>query len=178
MNALRLFADTSWEERIMRHKSLTAKGTHFRALKAATFAALVSGSIALFGAPPAHALILSVGGGSGGGTFGGFVCADVAGGKLKSPTNVQAYDCQAAPDQQYEWVDYTIYTIGGQRCLDVLDDNTSPGATVDSANCNGTGAQMWEYNNGQIINVHSGLCLDATNMANTTLSELEFSRAI
>ena len=85
----------------MKRKSFTAKGAHFRALKAATFAALASGSMALFGSSPAHALILSVGV-RGGATFGGFVCADVAAGSLASPTNVQAYDCQAAPDQQYE----------------------------------------------------------------------------
>jgi len=81
---------------------------------------------------------------------------------------VQAYDCQAAPDEQFEWVDYTIFTLGAQRCLDVFADNTSPGAKVDSAICNGTGAQVWYYDNGQIVNAHSGLCLDATNMANET----------
>jgi hypothetical protein len=148
----------------MRQKSYKAKHTRFRALKATAFAALIGGSMALLGSPAARAAVLTVSGGPGseGRTFGGTVCADVDGGSLNSPTKVQAWNCNAAPNQQFEFYNFTIYTVGAQRCLDVLDDNTSPGTTVDSGFCNGTGAQVWYYFNGQIVNDHSGLCLDAT----------------
>ena len=150
----------------MKRKSFTAKSTHFRALKTATFAALASGSIALFGSA-AHAAVLSVG--SATNPFnGGYVCADVSGGSLTSPTKVQAWDCHAGPNQQIEFLNETIYTLGGQRCLDVFAGGTAAGSKVDSATCNGTPAQLWYYEWGEIYNPNSEKCLDATNMANGT----------
>jgi Ricin-type beta-trefoil lectin domain len=154
----------------MWQKSFKAKRTRSRALKATAFAALLGGSMALFGSPAARAAVLTTGGGPGsvGPSFGGTVCADVAGGSLNPGTKVQAWNCNAAPNQQFEFYGRTIYTVGAQRCLDVLDDNTSPGTAVDSYLCNGTGAQVWYYINGQIVNYDSGLCLDATTAATGT----------
>jgi alpha-galactosidase len=137
-----------------------------RTLKAAGLAALASGAIGLLGSLPAHAAVLSVG--SSNSTFGGIVCGDVQGGSLDSFTPVQAWNCNAAPNQQFEFNGTTIYTVGAQRCLDVYYAGTAPGTIVESFPCNGTGAQTWYYFNGELVNLNSGLCLDATNMADGT----------
>jgi hypothetical protein len=137
-----------------------------RTLKAAVFATVVGGSIALFGSPSAHAAVLSVGPSNS--TFGGYQCADVRGGSITSGAPIQAWDCHAGPDQQYEFNNFTIYAVGGQRCVDVQGAGTAAGTPVQSFACNGTVAQLWYYYNGEIFNPNSGKCLDATNMANGT----------
>jgi hypothetical protein len=149
----------------MKPKSFTAKYAYFRVLKAATFAALASGSLLLLG-PAAHVAVLSVGPSNP--PYGGNVCADVNSDSQVSGTKVQAYDCAGGPNQQFQFIDETIYTVGGQRCLDVLGAGTAPGSIVDSATCNGTAAQLWFYEWGEIYNPNSQKCLDATNMANGT----------
>jgi hypothetical protein len=120
-----------------------------------------------FNASPTEAAVLSVGGGFGP-PFGGLTCADVTGGSFTPGVKVQAWDCLAGPNQQFEFYGQTIYTVGGQRCLDVLGAGTAAGTTVDSAACNGTAAQQFYYDNGQIVYPHAGLCLDAGNMNNGT----------
>jgi non-reducing end alpha-L-arabinofuranosidase len=151
----------------MGRKWFTAKDRGFRTLKAATFGALAGGAIWLSGPGAAYAAVLSVGSASN--PFnGGYVCADVSGGGISSGNKVQAWDCHAGPNQQYEFLDETIYTLGGQRCLDVFAGGTAAGSKVDSAICNGTAAQKWFYEFGQIYNPNSEKCLDATNMANGT----------
>jgi hypothetical protein len=125
----------------MTHKAFTVKGINFRALKVAGFAALAGGSISLFGSAVAHAAVLSVGPSNP--PYGGVVCADVNSDSQTSGTKVQAYDCSAGPNQQYQLIGETIYTVGGQRCLDVFAGGTAAGSKVDSATCNGTAAQKW-----------------------------------
>jgi hypothetical protein len=88
-----------------------------RTPKAIVFAALASGVVSLFGSLPANTAVLSVGPANG--TGGGFVCADVRGGNIAIPTPVEAYDCHAGPNQQYEFNGRTIYALGGLRCLDI-----------------------------------------------------------
>ncbi len=161
------------EKKAMKTKTITEKGSHMRTLRAAMLAAVAGGAIAMFGAASAHAAVLSVGG-TNGTTIGGYVCADVAGGSVTSGTKVQAWDCHAGPNQQYELSGETIYTIGGQDCLDVAGAGTAPGTAVQSYTCNGTPAQTWYYYNGEIINIHeingenTFNCLDAWNEANGT----------
>jgi Ricin-type beta-trefoil lectin domain len=137
-----------------------------RTLKAVVFTALASGTISLVGTPPAHAAVLSVG--SSNGTFGGYVCADVRDGNLANLTPIDAFDCNAAPNQQFEFNGFTIYALGGQRCIDVAGAGRAAGTPVDSYPCNGTVAQVWYYYNGEIYNPNSGMCLDAGNMSNQT----------
>jgi Ricin-type beta-trefoil lectin domain len=134
---------------------------------AAALAIGVAGLLAL-DASPANALLLTTGPASTGIPFGGYVCADVRANST-APAVVQAWDCHGAPNQQYEWYGWTIYTEGAHLCLDVLGGGTKPGTPVQSYPCNGTGAQQWYYyNNGLIYNLHSNLCLDAGNLANGT----------
>src|ERR1700749_4336653 len=87
-------------------------------LRAALLTALASGLMALLGAapaPPARVSFVNVPGG----VFGGENCADVQGGSLANGTPVDAYNCTAAPNQQFEFSGYTIYALGGHRCLAV-----------------------------------------------------------
>jgi hypothetical protein len=155
----------------MKTKLSAGKTRHFRKLKAAGLAAVAGGAIALFGALPVHAAVLSVGPASGteAPPFGGTICADVNGGSITSGTKVQAWECSAAPNQQYEFNGVTIYALGAQRCLDVYGAGTAAGTKVDSATCNGTAAQKWYYYDGEIINLNGDeYCLDATTGANGT----------
>jgi hypothetical protein len=149
-----------------------------RALKAALLTALVSGSMSLLGASSARAAVLSFGNFPGG-VFGGEGCADVQGGSLANSTPVNAYNCTAAPNQQFEFSGSTIYALGGQRCLDVASPNDlppNPGTPVDSYPCNGGFNQQWSYTffgNGEGEGIISpidniALCLDATTGANGT----------
>jgi glucosylceramidase len=150
-----------------------------RSLQTVVLAALTAGSLTLFGSPLAHAAVLSVGPTSG--PFGGYVCADVAGGSLAAGTPVQDYDCNGAPNQQFEWgstqiMDYgmPIYVLGGQRCLSAPANfnyvlPAPPGTLVESDVCDGSPYQAWTYQNGAIqLGRGNGDCLDATNSTNGT----------
>ena len=141
-----------------------------RALKtAAVFAALAGGAISLLGAPSAQAAVLTTGaaGHPANAPYGGYVCADVRGGSLAAHTPIQAYDCHAGPNQQFEFNSLTIYALGAQACVDVSGAGTAAGTLVQLYPCNGTVAQQWYYYNGEIYNPHSGKCLDALDMVNT-----------
>jgi hypothetical protein len=142
-----------------------------RTLKtAAVLAAIASGAISLCGAPPARAAVLSVGPTNAhpaNSSFGGNVCADVRSGNAAAHTPIQAYGCNAAPNQQFEFNGLTIYALGAQTCVDVSGAGTAAGTLVQSYPCNGTVAQQWYYYNGEIYNPHSGKCLDALDMVNT-----------
>jgi hypothetical protein len=146
-------------------------------LRLAVFALLTYSSLSLLRAAPAGAFVLSVGPTSG--PFGGYICADVRNGSLAPGTPVQAYDCNAEPNQQFEWNGSTIYTMGGQRCLealvppDVLTGGPEPPPyPVVSDICNGSPDQTWPlffvFPGGSLSWNDFGFCLDATNMANGT----------
>jgi hypothetical protein len=136
-----------------------------RALQVALFTVLTCGSVALFGPRSARAFVLSVGPTSG--FFGGYTCADVVNGSLTVNELVQAYDCNAAPNQQYEFNGFTIYALGGQRCLDV--PGFANGSLVVRSNlCNGSTTQRWYMGIGEIVNQGTDKCLDATKMTNGT----------
>jgi hypothetical protein len=146
---------------------MNRKRTGFRALKAAGKIALVSSSIALLGTLPARAAVLSVGPSNP--PAGSTVCADVSeppltNGTCLSPGNpVDAFDCNAGPNQQFQIIGVTIYTEGGQLCLDVKGGGTAPGTPVDSYTCKGTPNQQWYYYDGEIISLNGAdLCLDAS----------------
>jgi hypothetical protein len=143
----------------------TAAGTSYLgALRVVVFVVVAGGSIVLLRPLSARAFVLSVGPTIG--YFGGYVCADVVNGNLTINELVQAYDCNGAPNQQYELNGFTIYALGGQRCLDVPGfDEGSP--VVRSNVCNGSATQRW-YMDGEIVNQGTQRCLDATKMVNGT----------
>jgi Ricin-type beta-trefoil lectin domain len=135
--------------------------------------AMTGAGFLAFYASPTEAAVLSVGEAFGP-PFGGSTCADVFTGSLNfsgnTGTKVQALECLAGPEQQYEFYGETIFTVGGQRCLDVFEAGTAPGTPVQSYPCNNTAAQKWWYSSGQIVYLNGGgdLCLDAGNMASNT----------
>jgi hypothetical protein len=140
-----------------------------RTLKtAAVFTAVVGGAILLLGAPTPQAAVLTTGaaGHPANPPFGGYVCADVRGGSLSAGVPIQAWDCHAGPNQQFEFNSLTIYALGAQACVDVSGGGTAAGTPVQLWPCNGTAAQQWYYYNGEIYNPHSGKCLDAQDMVN------------
>ena len=150
-----------------------------RNLRFAVFAVLTCCSLSLFEGAPARAFVLSVGPTNG--IFGGYVCADVTGGSLTPGTPVQAYDCNGAPNQQFEFsgFGFTIYAMGGQRCLEPLVPNGGavPGGgpfPVVSDVCNGSANQTWYFDESVCWNSTS-FCLDATNMANGTQLVISYS---
>jgi hypothetical protein len=138
----------------------------------ATAVAIAGAGLSIFTASPTEAAVLSVGQGIP--PYGGTTCADVAGGNLDPRgVPVQAWDCHAGPNQQFELYGWTIYTVGGQRCLDVVGGGTNQGTPVQSYPCNNKPNQEWYYFEGQIKNAHPGPagadpCLDARNMNNGT----------
>ncbi len=164
-----------------------------RALKAAAVAILMSWLTTSLGSPVTHAAVLSVGplGVCGGAQFpgdtagqimclsnnnnslyGGFACADVQNASLTPDTPIQAYDCHAGPNQQFELVGFTIYALGGQTC--VAASSIVAGSPVVSTTCAPKPQQTWYYYNGQVISlavplgsaVGEELCLDAGNANN------------
>jgi Ricin-type beta-trefoil lectin domain len=138
-----------------------------KTLLAAAAVAMAGAGLLTVGASPTGAAILSVGAGLGP-PYGGDICADVRGGNLTPGTSVQAFQCLAGPDQQFEIYGKTIYTLGGHMCLDVVGRGTAPGTPVDSYTCNGTPAQQWYPTYGLIYYPYANLCLDAGNMKDTT----------
>lgn len=138
-----------------------------RTLSAVRFAALASGTICLL-ATPVAAAVLTTGqaGHPANAPYGGFVCAEVSGGRLSPGTPIQAWSCHAGPNQQFEFNSLTIYALGGQGCVDISGGRTAAGTPVQFWPCNGTGAQQWYYQNGEIYNPQSNKCLDALDLAN------------
>jgi hypothetical protein len=146
-----------------------------RSSKLAVLAALMGGSLSLFASAKAHGALLSVGAPNG--TFGGYVCADVRNGSLTNSTVVQAYDCHAGQNQQFELSgnasNSAIFALGGKRCLNV--PFFKAGAAVRSNICNGAPNQAWSYVGGNISPAYDlELCLDATSMANFTQLVVNF----
>jgi hypothetical protein len=149
-----------------------------RRILAAAAIAIAGAAISTFGASSAEAAVLSAGvtanitTGAVNPPYGGSKCADVASGSVADRTKVQIYDCNAAPNQQFELSGRTIFALGGQTCLDVVNNGTTPGTLVQSFHCNGTTAQQWGYNNGKIQNLFSSLCLDVAFFDNGTQLKL------
>ncbi len=143
---------------------------------AAVLAALASGSISLLGASSGNAAVLSVGPSNA--PYGAYQCADVRGASLTNLTPIQAYDCHAGANQQYQLiytggVGMTIYALGAQRCVDVTGAGKAAGTLVESYPCNGTVAQKWYYWQGELYNPNSAMCLDAGNIDNGTQLRIE-----
>jgi alpha-galactosidase len=126
--------------------------------------AVAGAGLTTFGASPTEAAVLSTGVPISDGKKadgGGDICADVAAFKNADGVSVQAWVCNAAPNQQFELSGQTIFALGGQRCLDVVGGKTADRTPVVSFTCTGSPSQKWYYENGQIVHTISGKCLDA-----------------
>jgi hypothetical protein len=102
-------------------------------------------------------------------------CIDVPNSSQTGGTQVQLYNCDGQPNQQWTYTATGELRVYGTDCLDANAQGTSPGTKAIIWPCNGQSNQHWNINsNGTITGVQSGLCLDATGAgtANGTLVEL------
>ncbi len=116
--------------------------------------------------PPATTAIVGTGSGR---------CIDVPKSSQTGGTQVQLYDCDGQPNQQWSYTSAGELRVYGTDCLDANAKGTSPGTKAIIWPCNGQTNQQWTLNsNGTITGNQSGLCLDATGAgtANGTLLEL------
>jgi surface antigen len=99
-------------------------------------------------------------------------CVDVHGASTQSGTQVQLWDCNGSPAQQWLYVERTL-RVYANMCLDVRGADFQAGTAVQTWECNGGGAQNWSVNSNGTITI-SGYCLDATGggTANTTKLQL------
>ncbi|MEV7971333.1 RICIN domain-containing protein, partial [Sphaerisporangium sp. NPDC088356] len=89
-------------------------------------------------------------------------CVDVPNLSTVNGTQVQLWDCNGGPNQQWTLTSAKELTVYGGKCLDAYGHGTSNGTQVDIWDCNGQSNQQWNLNsNGTITGVQSGLCLDA-----------------
>ncbi|MFE9612110.1 glycoside hydrolase family 19 protein [Streptomyces sp. NPDC006012] len=97
-------------------------------------------------------------------------CIDVADGNSTSGTQVQLYDCNGTPAQQWSNPgDGTLRAFG--KCLDVRYGSTADAADVQLWDCNGTPGQQWVITEAKdIVNPAANKCLDvrAYNSASRT----------
>jgi hypothetical protein len=116
--------------------------------------------------PPATTAIVGTGSGR---------CIDAPNSSQTGGTQVQLYDCNGQPNQQWSYTSAGELRVYGTDCLDANAKGTSPGTKAIIWPCNGQTNQQWTLNsNGTITGNQSGLCLDATGAgtANGTLLEL------
>ncbi|MFJ6995993.1 endo-1,4-beta-xylanase [Streptomyces sp. NPDC003090] len=100
-------------------------------------------------------------------------CLDVPGASTADGTQVQLWDCNNRPNQQWTHTAAGELRVYGDKCLDAA--GTGNGAKVQIYSCWGGDNQKWRLNpDGSIVGVQSGLCLDAAagGTANGTLIQL------
>jgi hypothetical protein len=162
---------TTDRNRVPRIPAAAHRAGDKRWIVVAAAVAIAGAGLTTFGASPTEAAVLSTGVPMSDGKRaegGGTICADVADFKNADNVSVQAWPCNAAPNQQFELSGRTIFALGGQRCLDVSGGSKSPRAPVVSSTCTGHASQQWYYFEGTIVNQNSALCLDAPDLAQGT----------
>jgi hypothetical protein len=103
-------------------------------------------------------------------------CLDVPNATQTEGTQVDIWDCNGNPNQQWTATSSGQLTVyWGGDCLEAFGQGTAPGTEVDIWPCSGGTNQQWSLNaNGTITGVQSGLCLDVTeaSTADGALAEL------
>ncbi|WP_228981503.1 endo-1,4-beta-xylanase [Streptomyces sp. DH12] len=100
-------------------------------------------------------------------------CLDVPGAGTTDGTQLQLWDCNNRPNQQWTHTAAGELRVYGDKCLDAA--GTGNGAKVQIYGCWGGDNQKWRLDpDGTIVGVQSGLCLDAAahGTANGTLIQL------
>ncbi|WP_432832664.1 family 16 glycosylhydrolase [Dactylosporangium sp. CA-092794] len=98
-------------------------------------------------------------------------CVDVQAANPANGTQVQLYDCNGTPAQQWTRPgDGTIRALG--KCLDVQAANSANGTRVQLYDCNGTAAQKWTANPDGTLRA-LGKCLDAKDVSSANGTPLQ-----
>lgn len=95
-------------------------------------------------------------------------CIDIAGRQASNGAQLQLWDCDDAPSEQWTFASNGTVTALG-KCMDVAWGSTANGARVQLATCNGGGAQQFVLNSaGDLVNPQANKCVDVTgwNSAN------------
>jgi lysophospholipase L1-like esterase len=88
-------------------------------------------------------------------------CLDDPGATTNQGTQLQIYDCDNTPAQQWRVpVEGPMVSGLSGKCLDVLGGNAANGTVADSYDCNNTPAQQWKITNDTLT--FNGKCLDIT----------------
>ncbi|MCB9315438.1 MAG: RICIN domain-containing protein [Lewinellaceae bacterium] len=106
-------------------------------------------------------------------------CVDITQGSILNGTNIQLYDCNGTPAQQFTFEDRAIKLIQmtPNKCIDLNQSQTGNGANIQLYDCNGTKAQQWIYDGfskafRSAIDINKCLDVDHSNTANGTNIQL------
>ncbi|WP_062357770.1 extracellular catalytic domain type 1 short-chain-length polyhydroxyalkanoate depolymerase [Herbidospora yilanensis] len=90
-------------------------------------------------------------------------CLDVSGASQANGAQVQIWDCNGRPNQQWTTTTSSELRVYGGKCLDVNGAGTADGSGVIIWDCNGQNNQKWRLNSdGTITAVGAGKCLDVS----------------
>jgi beta-glucanase (GH16 family) len=100
-------------------------------------------------------------------------CIDVPGGNPVDGSQLQIWDCNGTPAQQWTFAsDGSLRAMG--KCMDVAGASTADGAAVQLYTCNGTGAQKFTLTaSGDLVNQQANKCVDVQNVATANGSKLQ-----
>lgn len=102
-------------------------------------------------------------------------CLDVPNQSQTNGVQVEIWDCNGGPNQQWTQLSNGSLQVYGTKCLDVLNQATTAGSAVVIWDCTGAANQRWTFNaDSTIVGVQSGLCLDVNGQgtANGTLIQI------
>ena len=100
-------------------------------------------------------------------------CLDVTDASQVSGTQVEIWDCNGQPNQQWTSTSAGELRVYGDKCLDVYDRGTADGTNVIIWDCNGQSNQQWRFNaDGTITAVGANKCLDVPNNATASGTKL------
>jgi PKD repeat protein len=90
-------------------------------------------------------------------------CLDVSGASQANGAQVQIWDCNGQPGQQWTSTSAGELRVYGTKCLDVTGAGTADGTAVIIWDCNGQNNQKWRLNaDGSITAVGANKCLDVS----------------
>ncbi|MFB4284681.1 ThuA domain-containing protein [Nonomuraea sp. MTCD27] len=90
-------------------------------------------------------------------------CLDLNGATQTNGTQVQIWDCNGGPNQQWTSTESGELRVYGNKCLDVNGAGTADGTAVIIWDCNGQNNQKWRLNaDGSITAVGANKCLNVT----------------
>jgi hypothetical protein len=113
--------------------------------------------IAVFGAQPAEAILITQPDISSNGTL----CVDVRASSSVLGAVVWAYPCNATIAEQWQFVGAQLQGLMPNRCLATQNGRMADGTPVVLTSCTGRPSQSWGYYKNQIYLLGTSECLDS-----------------